>query len=176
MKIRWLAHVVTVAGVLGAITVWNGAPIGPTTIARHTQDAERNSSAAVANLAEARSSTEALRDISENVRVQLETSRTMLNTQLRIESSTRRGGGYARTIAKQIESIDELLARLRQGLAALGRLSLDATTSAEDSAAAAGALKATLDSLQEAYDQVIEESRELNRKSRGYAELRDGPQ
>lgn len=166
---------VTLTGVVGAAAVWTGAPLAPATIARHAQDAARNSSEAVLNLTEAEISTDALHDIAENVRVQLETSRRMLDTQLQIESSTRRGGGYARAIAERIRSINRVLARLKDGLAVLGMLSLEATLSAEDAAAAAGMLGATLDVLQDAYDQVIDESRELNRKSRGYAELRDGP-
>jgi methyl-accepting chemotaxis protein len=174
-RTRIVSVVVTVGTVVGGIAIGGGVPPSPAHLARAAGDAADNTSTARANTVMAVESTEALATIARNVYRQLETSRRMLTTQLEIERSSRTGLRHAKTLVDRIARIRTAIQDLAARLADVAALSQDATASAEASERAADDLAATLRHLGARFDVVTRESRELNRKARGYRKLRDKP-
>jgi hypothetical protein len=158
-----------------AIWVGGGIPLSPASIAEATRDAADNAAAAARNTERAARSTRALATITRNVRSQVRTSRFLLETQMKLQASSERGADHSREIAHGVGRIRASLTALGHQIRRLTGFSSGAATSAERSAGSAGALARTLDALRGRFDEVMRQSRELNRKARGYDEARDGP-
>ncbi|MGH2755510.1 MAG: hypothetical protein ACRDLB_13915 [Actinomycetota bacterium] len=173
--LRLAAASLTGALLIGALAIGGGALPRPDRLASLAADAARNTRKAAENIAVAVEDTEALATIAVDVREQLRTSERLLATQLRIERSSRAGARRSRSLAKEIRAIQKVLDRLSDRLRETSAAAETTTSVADASATAAGELQETLAVLQARFDELVGESRELNRKARGYEELRDGP-
>ncbi|HYI46229.1 MAG TPA: hypothetical protein VE174_12300 [Actinomycetota bacterium] len=158
-----------------ALSVGGGVPLSPARIADATSRAAENSAVAARNTERAANDTEALATIARNVRSQVETSRKLLETQTGLHNSSKLGAARSEEIANGIASIQRALNGLRTKIQGLTRSSSQAAGFAERSSDAAEGLAITLRALRDRFDTVVKESRKLNRKARGYSELRDGP-
>jgi chromosome segregation ATPase len=167
--------IVTVVLTVVAVAIGGGSLPRPDRLASLASEASRNTREAAANIKRAVDDTEALATIADNVRTQLDASERLLETQLTIEEASREGARRSRALTDDIDRIQRVLARLRDRLIATSRLSEETTSVADSSAASADGLEHTLDVLRARFDELVEESRELNRKAHGYSELRDGP-
>ena len=96
----------------------------------------------------------------------------MLDTQLDIEESSKEGLGLSRDLAGSIGKVSGALQDLESKLRALSEDSAEVTESSESIEAAARDLDSRLDTLIGRFEVVTRESRELNRKARGFERLR----
>lgn len=174
-SVKMVAGTVTLAGLVGAVAIGGGVPLSPAAIARGTGTAADNVERAVANTRDAVKSTDALRRIANAVDEQVAASHRLLEIQLEIEQSSRAGGRESVALARSVAAIQRSLRRLRARLAALSTASAEAGDNSENAASAAGDLSAALSELEDRFDVVVKQSRRLDRKARGYRELRDGP-
>ena len=165
----------TVVCLVGAIAIGGGHPVSPARIAATTSEAASNAAEAERNTERAADSTRAILTIAQNVQSQLRSSRRLLQIQLRLEDNARVGSERSRDLQAGIEDIRTALVALRGDIAALTALSERTVSSGEDAAAAGTAIENRLDALRERFDEVIEQSKRLNRKARGYDRARDGP-
>ena len=172
------AHIVSVAltaaFLAGAIAIGGGVPPSPAQIARSTGRAADNAATAVDNTESAIRDTRALERIAAAVRAQVDASRRMLDIQLGIEESTRRGAEETSGLQKKLASVTASLQRLRDQLADLGDFSADTARSSEASVVAATELDRAVGVLKARFDEVVRQSRRLDRKARGYRNLRRG--
>jgi chromosome segregation ATPase len=155
-----------------AIAVGGGTPPSPGAIASAASEAADNLDRAQANVRAAAGDTEVLAGIARDVESQLQSSRDMLETQLEIEESSREGLGLSRDLAAAISEVDDELQGLEEALGALSRDSAEVTESSESIESAAESLDPRLDALIGRFEVVSRESRELNRKARGFEEVR----
>jgi methyl-accepting chemotaxis protein len=167
--------IVTAALVVVALAIGGGSLPRPDRLASLASEAARNTREAAANIKLAVEDTEALATIADNVRSQLDASERLLDTQLTIEEASREGARRSRALTDDVDRIRKVLARLRDRLIETSRLSEETTSVADSSASSADELEHTLDVLRARFDELVGESRELNRKAHGYSELRDGP-
>ena len=167
--------VLTVGLLAGAVAIGGGHPISPARIAATTSEAARNAARAQENTQRAAESTRALVTIAENVESQVRSSRRLLETQLELEENARVGAERSGDLQAGIDGIRGALMSLRDDIAALTSLSERTVSHGEDAAAAGAEIEARLSALEQRFQQVIEQSRRLNRKARGYQEARDGP-
>jgi hypothetical protein len=161
--------------VTAAVAIGGGVPLAPEEVADATARAADNARIAATHTERAARYTEALAAIARNVRSQVETSRRLLATQLRLEESARDSGHRSADLQRGLADVRSLLARFETKLGALTRLSSTTTSDSEASARAASHLLSTLRALERRFQVVTRQSRELNRKARGYDEIRDGP-
>ena len=166
---------ITVALGIGAIFIGGGTPLTPGKVAEATRRAADNSNAAAANTDRAARDTRALATIMHNVQSQVDASKRLLSIQTRLHDSSRMGAARSKEIASGIEAIQTSLAKLGAKLRGLTTFSRRAAAYARRSSGAADSLASTLKSLRQRFDSVVKQSRRLNRKARGYSELRDGP-
>lgn len=157
---------------LGAWAIGGGIPLTPRQLATATEEAVSNARIAARNTRRAAEATEAVAQITRNVAAQLDTSRRLLRTQLTIEGTSREGVDIARSLTARIEEIADALADLDRRLRSLSRLAAAAGGRVRTVAAAAGSLDMTLDRLRARFDDVVDESRELNRKAKAFGEVR----
>jgi hypothetical protein len=157
----------------GAFIIGGGTPLSPAEIADATSAAADNSEVAARNTADAARDTRALADIADDVRSQLESSQRLLEVQLGLEESSRRGATRAAGLEREIASIGRELGELERAAASLSEASEDAGAQVGVLGGSATDLERALAALEERFDRVVGESRELNRKARGFAELRD---
>ncbi len=158
-----------------AIVIGGGHPVSPAQIARTTSEAARNAEEAERNTSRAAESTRALVTIAENVASQVQSSRRLLEIQLRLERSAREGAARSEDLHAGIDDIRRALLSVRADIRSLTDLSGNTVTSAERSAAAGTMIEGRLRALEARFKEVIKQSRRLNRKARGYDEARDGP-
>ena len=170
--LKGLSLLATALFVALAIVVGGGTPPSPQTIAETASDAADNLARAQENVRAAARDTEVLAGIAEDVETQLEASRTMLETQLEIEQSSREGLGLSRDLVDAIATVDSALEGLVEKQQSLAAESSAVTTSSESIEDAASDLDDRLDALMERFSVVTRESRELNRKARGFEEAR----
>lgn len=175
LALKIASMVVTAGALAGAVAIGGGVPLSPAEIADATEMAAANSKTAVRNTSEAERDTRALATIARNVDRQLATSRRMLDIQLQIEATSESMNSRTVDLAGAIEAIEEELSALERDVAALANLAGRTAGYADDSVAAARTLRETLAVLMERFDEVVAESRELNRKARGYQKLRSRP-
>ena len=173
--LKIVSSILTVAFIAGAVAIGGGHPISPARIAATTSEAARNAAQAEENTARAAKSTRALATIAENVDSQVESSRRLLEIQLRLEKNARVGAERSRDLQNGIAGISRALASLRDDIAALTELSERTVSNGEEAATAGTSIEDRLSALQARFEEVIEQSRRLNRKARGYQEARDGP-
>ena len=173
--LRLVAVVVSAALFGGALAIGGGVPLSPGQIAAATRSAADNSRAAAANTELAARDTRALATIARNVGSQVRSSRLLLETQTRLHESSREGVERAKLIARGIARVRQALDAMRRRIAVLTSFSEDAATAAADSSSAADRLARTLRALRARFDEVVRQSRRLNRKARGFDEARDGP-
>lgn len=164
---------VALLGVAGA--VGGGTPLSPAQIADATRQAAENSEAAAANTDRAARDTRALATIMENVQSQVDTSRLLVRTQLELQESSQRGAERSAELARGIEQVRKALTSLRVRLAGLVTISNGASATARESSDSASRLAGSLRRLRARFDEVVKQSRRLNRKARGYSKLREGP-
>jgi chromosome segregation ATPase len=173
LKVASVLFTVALVGI--AVGLGGGSLPRPDRLASLAGEASRNTQQAARNIGRAVDDTEALATIADNVRTQLEASERLLETQLAIERASREGARRSRGLTEGIDDIQKVLARLRDRLVATSRLSEETTSVAGTSAASAAELEGALDVLRARFEELVRESRELNRKAHGYSELRDGP-
>jgi hypothetical protein len=161
--------------IVGAVALGGGHPLSPAEIARNTRRAADNAARAAANTRRAAGDTRALATIANNVSSQLETSRKMLATQLRLEASSRRGATRSSEVRDGIRRLGELIAALERRLVRVTSVAEDTAARGEGAARAARDLERMLSLLGARFDEVVSESRELNRKARGFSRLRGRP-
>ncbi|MFP5299165.1 MAG: hypothetical protein ACLGHL_09285 [Actinomycetota bacterium] len=171
-----------IAGPVAAIvlTAWafaigGGLPASPGSLLSSARSAADNVTIAAGNLRRAERDTRALIEIAENVRSQLESSQRLLETQLAIEEMSRGSLRRSQRLNEQIEAMHREIVRLGERLGSMSDLATRTGGQAEASATAAQRLQGALDRLRKRFEELIDESRELNRKARGYEEFRDGP-
>jgi chromosome segregation ATPase len=157
----------------GAFIIGGGAPLSPAEIADATSAAADNSKIAAENTTEAARATLALADIADDVRSQLDSSQQLLEVQLGLEDSSRRGAERAAGLEREIASIGRELSELERAASSLSGASQDAGEQVNVLANSAADLERALAALEDRFDRVVRESRELNRKARGFSELRD---
>lgn len=171
-----IASVVTsILFAMGAVAIGGGHPLSPARIAESTSAAARNAATAEENTARAAASTRSLLAIAQNVDRQVRSSRQLLETQLQLESSSRRGAERSLDLRGGIEDVRRGLASLRRDIAVLTRLSKRTVSSGRAAAAAGTEIESTLVVLQRRFEEVVRQSRRLNEKARGFQETRDGP-
>lgn len=158
--------------VLFAVLAGGGTPPSPQAIAAAVSDAADHLDRAQTNIRSAVEDTEALAVIASNVESQLETSKQLLETQLEIEQSSKKGLELSRDLAESLAGVGDAIGGLEDELLALSVDSGRVTESSEAIELAASDLDAKLDSLIARFGVVTRESRELNRKARGFEELR----
>lgn len=162
----------TIGFVIGAVAIGGGTPLSPAAIADAASRAAANARAAEENTAKAAQDSAALEEIARNVASQAETSEKLLETQLALEESSRRGAARAKELTRELGRIAELLDRVvarMEGIAGLAATTLSAT---DASATAADSLMTRLTTLEARFRAVVEQSRRLNRKARGYEEAK----
>lgn len=176
MRAPKLASGIITAGLLiGAVLQGGGVPLSPAEIARGTSRAADNVTTAVGNTRAAVESTRALGRIADAVNEQVSASRRMLEIQLEIEKSSRAGAEQSTSLEKAVGSIESALTALESDLSSLSRATRRAGANTEAAAASASTLVDALDALEGRFDVVVEQSRKLDRKARGYRKLREGP-
>lgn len=173
--IRIAGPVVAVALTVWALLIGGGLPASPGSLLSSARTAADNVTVAARNLQRAERDTRALVEIAQNVESQLRSSERLLETQLSIERMSRRSLERSRRLNTWIGTIRREIVRLGDRLSAMSDLATRTGGQAESSADAAGRIQDALDDLQRRFEALIEESRELNRKARGYEEFRDGP-
>lgn len=173
--LKTISAVTVVVAISGAVAIGGGSPPDLTRMAARSSEAAANLEEANRNIAGAVRDTRALASIVSSVGDQLDASRRLLETQLRIERTSRSSAERSAKLTASIRSVRDRLEEVRADLGTLARLAGRAGTLTRSSADAATPLQASLRRLRERFDELIEESRELNRKARGYEELRDGP-
>jgi hypothetical protein len=164
----------TVALLAGAVVIGGGIPLTPAEIARNTRRAADNASTAVDNTHSAVVRTRALERVAAAVRAQVDASHRLLEIQLGIEDSTRRGAGRTTRLEQELAAVGASLDRLGEGLAGVRDLSARAARASETSVTVAAELDRRIDVLKVKFDRVVRESRRLDRKARGYRKLRGG--
>ena len=159
-----------VAGILatGAVAIGAGTPLPPREIASNTRAAAGNAAEAADNTNVMASDTEHLATIAGNARRQYQISKRLLQTQLEMEESSRSSIEESRELHEGLRGIGRELADLLERLRKIARYSDASTTSAGAATSAASSLEATLERLSARFEAVVRESRELNRKARGY--------
>ena len=173
LPLKIASAVITALLLFGAVLIGGGTPLSPSEIADATRGAARNSELAAENAARAERSTRAIAEIAENVRSQLHSSEQLLGIQLTLEGSSRRGAQRALSLEQDIEAIGERLRLLQRAAAALSGASADAGTQVDSLAVSATDLEEEIAGLGRRFDEVVKESRELNRKARGFERIRD---
>lgn len=161
----------TVLFLTGGVAIGGGIPVSLSDLAGRTAEAADNARAAARYTESAAEDTEALAGIAESVKSQLDSSRRMVATQLKIEHATDTNVRSSRQLTAVIKRIRGALEELEAGLTRLSRYATTSGATAGSTAAAAGRLDATLTTLSERFDTVVAESRELNRKANAYAEI-----
>lgn len=161
----------TMAFLAGGIAIGGGVPRSLSDLAGRTSDAVANARVAAENTERAATDTEALADIAESVKSQLDSSRRMLATQLKIEASTEENASRSRDLTRVIKRIRSALLDLESRLTRLSRAARATGATSESTAAAAARLDTTLETLSARFHLVVAESRELNRKATAYEEL-----
>jgi hypothetical protein len=174
-RLRIVSGALTCALALGAVVQGGGKPLSPAEIARATRRAADNAALAAANTKRAAGDTEALATISRNVQSQLDTSRRMVATQLRLEASARRGARQSAAVQTGIGAIHGIISALERRLTAMTAVAEDTAAQGEGAADAARALDHVLSILELKFAEAIDQSRELNRKARGFSRLRGRP-
>lgn len=159
----------------GAVAIGGGHPLSPARIAESTSAAARNADEAEENTSRAATSTNALLTITRNVDRQVRSSRRLLEIQLQLEESSRRGAARSIDLQGGIERVRRGLASLRDDIAILTRLSRATVESGRAAAAAGTAVEARLATLERRFREVVRQSRRLNEKARGFQEIRNGP-
>jgi hypothetical protein len=172
---RWLSLFVTLALLGGAIAIGGGTPLSPATIARRAETAAENSRIAERNTETAARDTRALAKIARDVGSQLESSRRMLHIQLEIERSSRSTAERSSRLRNAIGAIERTLSTLETPLRKLAEIAERGMGAARTNAAVADRLREQMSTLIARYRVVTRESRELNRKARGYEKLREDP-
>ena len=172
---RILSSVITASLVAGAFIIGGGTPLSPQKIADATTEAAEHAKAAAENTAEAERSTRSLAAIAADVRSQLDSSEKLLEIQLGLEASSRDGARQAAALEGDIAAIGRQLAELQRAAEALSGASAQAGGQVEVLAGSATELEREIAALGERFDRVVKESRELNRKARGFEKLRDLP-
>jgi hypothetical protein len=99
----------------------------------------------------------------------------MLATQSKMLASSKQGSARSRAIQAGVGSVRRAITQMAKRVEGLVGFSGRAVSTAERSASSSDRLAATLRELRALFTEVMRESRELNRKARGYDELRDGP-
>ena len=173
--LRIFSGVLTAALFIGAVVQGGGKPLSPAEIARATRRAADNARQAAENTKGAADDTAALATIARNVQSQLDTSRKMLTTQLRLEASSRRGASRSSELQAGIRSIERIISALERRLIAVTDIAENTAVHGEAAAGAAQGLDRVLRILDAKFDEVVEQSRELNRKARGFSRLRGRP-
>lgn len=161
----WLA---AAALAVGAVVIGGGTPLPPREIAANTRAAAANAAEAAGNTEAMATDTESLATIAANARAQYETSKRLLETQLEMEASSRSSVRKSRALNDGLRGIGRELARLLTRLRSISSYSDTSTASTREAVSAATSLEATLQRLSERFQDVVRESRELNRKARGY--------
>ena len=158
----------TGAFLFGAIAVGGEKPLSPAILADRTAEARGNLAEAVDNTERTEQRTAAFGAIARNVKRQLDSSRRLLAIQLELEESSRAGLTTSGVVKKRLNSLADTLDALRGLIEGVGGLSGRLESVAGSTVSGAATLTERLDALQASFRQVIEESRELNRKARGY--------
>jgi len=165
--------VLTALLLVGAVVIGGGTPLSPGKIADATSIAARNAEEAAENTARAERSTRALADIAEDVRSQLESSKKLLEIQLGLEASSRDGAERAKLLEGDIDAIGRELLALQRAAEALSDASGDAGDQVKTLAGSATDLEQEIAALGRRFNAVVKQSRELNRKARGFDRLGD---
>jgi hypothetical protein len=174
-RLKIVSGLLTGALALGAVVQGGGKPLSPAEIARATTRAADNAAQAANNTKSAAGDTEALATIARNVQSQLDTSRRMVATQLRLEASARRGARQSAAVQTGIAEIHRIISALLRRLTTMTAVAEHTADQGEAAADAARALDHMLSVLEAKFDEVIVQSRELNRKARGFSKLRGRP-
>lgn len=153
---------------IGALAIGGGTPLSPRQIADNTRAAADNAARAARNTGLMVSDSESLATIAANARSQYQTSKRLLDTQLAMERSSRSGAVRSRALHDRLRRIGDELTTLLARLRSLSEYSDDTTASTSDATVAASSLDAAVGRLAARFEQVVRESRELNRKARGY--------
>ena len=169
---RVISIAATLLFALGAVALGGGEPLSPATMAREAREAAANSRIAAANTRRAAADTKAFQTIAENVAAQLRISRHMLTTQLDLEASSRSSVRRSRDLARSVDQLERSLRALRARLAAIASLSEDTVIDGRAAAEAGAGLVSVLETLRDRFEEVMDESRKLNRKARGYERAR----
>ena len=173
IKIAAIAITLVLIGV--AVAIGGGAPLSPAKVASALEDAAHNVRAAEENTAKAAASTRALITIARNVDSQVRSSRRLLETQLRLEGSARHGARRTNDLRAGIDGITAALIEVKHHLQELAGLSPATVSAGERSASRGESVGSALAKLRSIFRKVVHESRELNRKARGYQRLTDRP-
>ncbi|MDX6587627.1 MAG: hypothetical protein QOI31_2100 [Solirubrobacterales bacterium] len=173
--LKALSLLVTVACLVGAFALGGEKPLSPAVLARHTNEARKNLAEAVDNAELTARRTAAFGDIARNVKRQLDSSRRLLAIQLELEDSSRAGSKATEVINDRLASLAGTLDSLRDLIQSLGGLSQRLGDVASNTVSGASDLTGRLDALHARFQRVIEESRELNRKARGFEKAGDTP-
>lgn len=173
LHLKLASAVATGVLTLGAVVIGGGTPLSPGEIADAAQAAARNSETAAENAVRTERSTRAVADIAQNVRSQLDSSERLLEIQLALEASSRQGADRAVSLERDIEAIGDGLRVLQRAAEALSGASRAAGRQVVTLADSATDLERQLAELGQRFDSVVEESRELNRKARGFDQIRD---
>jgi uncharacterized protein YgfB (UPF0149 family) len=168
-----ISAALTAVFVAGAFLIGGGTPLSPKEIADATSKAANNAKEAADNTAQAERSTRALAEIAEDVRSQLESSEKLLQIQLGLEDSSRVGADRAEALERDIAAIGRALANLQRAGEALSSASGEAGSQVETLAGSATDLEDEIAALGRRFGRVVKESRELNRKARGFERLGD---
>jgi flagellin-like hook-associated protein FlgL len=163
-----LSLLVTALLLVGAATVGGEKPLAPSEIAKRTAAARRDLGEAVDNTELTVRRTAAFNAIAQNVTRQLEASQRLLDIQLELERSSRRGQITSDEIERRLRGITEALEALRERIAGLGASSGRLESVTDATLSGASELTAELDVLTERFHVVIRESKKLNRKARGF--------
>jgi hypothetical protein len=120
-------------------------------------------------------STEGFALIAHNVRSQVHSSETLLRIQRGLEESSVDTAGTSIELRKALQALAREFSRTAAPLTRVNDLAEQTAAAGVASAGSAERLFGALLGLRARFDKVVKESRELNRKARGFAELRDGP-
>jgi hypothetical protein len=163
-----LSLLVTAVLLAGAVTVGGEKPLAPSEITRRTVAARRDLGEAVENTEITVRRTAAFSAIAENVKRQLEASQRLLDIQLELERSSRRGLTTSDEIERRLRDITNSLEGLRDRIAGLGGTSerLESVTSM--TLTGATGLTRELAVLTTRFRAVIRESKRLNRKAKAF--------
>lgn len=171
LALKLVSVLLTASFLVAGIAIGGGIPRSLSDLAGKTAAAADNAREAERNTQRAATDTEALAQIAESVKSQLDSSRRMLATQLKIEEATDENADRSRDLTRVIRRIRTALVDLEARLTRLSRAAATTGVTAEATAAAAARLNATLTSLTARFQMVVAESRELNRKANAYEGL-----
>jgi methyl-accepting chemotaxis protein len=158
-----------------AFAVGGEKPLSPAEIAHRTSLARSDLKKALKNTELTIEQSRSFETVSENVRRQLKASQRLLEIQLSLEVSSRSSVRVAEEVRARIAKLLGTMESLGSAMPELSARSGELGATTQEALAGASDLSALLLEVEEGFGELIEQSRKLNRRARGYDQAKGIP-